>query len=55
MISRRDFLTVSAATALVTGYGANIGRVAAAQNITQDDLLKFNSNISFKPIIGIQR
>lgn len=43
MISRRDFLTVSAATALVTGFGGNLGRVAAAQNVTQDDLLKFQA------------
>ena len=43
MISRRDFLTVSAATALVTGFGADLGRAAAAQNVTQDDLLKFQS------------
>ena len=43
MISRRDFLTVSAATALATGLGGGLGRAAAAQSITQDDLLKFTS------------
>ncbi len=41
MISRRDFLTVSAATALATGLGGGLGRAAAQQKITQDDLLKF--------------
>lgn len=43
MISRRDFLTVSAATALVTGLGGGLGRAAAQQAITQNDLLKFQA------------
>ena len=43
MISRRDFLTVSAATALATGLGGGLGRAAAAQSITQDELLKFEA------------
>ena len=43
MISRRDFLTVSAATALATGLGGGLGRAAAAQKITQDELLKFEA------------
>ena len=41
MISRRDFLSVLAATAGTTGLGNQIGRAAAAQNISQDDLLRF--------------
>ncbi|NNF80636.1 MAG: twin-arginine translocation signal domain-containing protein, partial [Rhizobiales bacterium] len=43
MISRRDFLTVSAATALATGLGGRLGRAAAAQSIAQDDLLRFEA------------
>ncbi len=43
MIDRRDFLSITAATALVTGFGNNLGRAAAAQKVTQDDLLKFKT------------
>ncbi|MBL4614947.1 MAG: twin-arginine translocation signal domain-containing protein, partial [Magnetovibrio sp.] len=43
MLTRRDFLQVTAATAALLGSGANIARAASAQNITQDDLLKFDS------------
>lgn len=43
MISRRDFMAVTAATALATGFGGNLGRAAAAQSIKQDDLLKFDT------------
>lgn len=43
MIDRRDFLTVTAATAMAAGLGTGFGRAAAAQKISQDDLLKFNA------------
>ncbi|MEM7425936.1 MAG: thiosulfohydrolase SoxB [Pseudomonadota bacterium] len=43
MISRRDFMAVTAATALATGLGGSLGRAAAAQSITQDELLKFDA------------
>lgn len=42
MFTRRDFLQVTAATAALYA-GSNIGRVAAAQGITQDDLLSFDA------------
>lgn len=42
MLSRRDFLQVGAATAALIGAGAAFGRRAAAQAVTQDDLLKFD-------------
>jgi len=43
MLSRRDFLQVTAATAAMLGAGANISRAAAAQKITQEEILKFKS------------
>ncbi|OEJ66878.1 thiosulfohydrolase SoxB [Magnetovibrio blakemorei] len=43
MLTRRDFLQVTAATAALLGTGVNIARAASNQAITQDDLLKFNS------------
>lgn len=41
MFSRRDFLTVAAATAILTGSKGQLGRLAAQQRIAQDDLLAF--------------
>ena len=42
MISRRDFLTAAAATALLTGAGAGrLGRLAAQQQISERELLAF--------------
>ncbi len=41
MFSRRDFLTVAAATAILTGGKGQLGRLAAQQRISQDDLLNF--------------
>lgn len=41
MISRREFLTVAAATAAVTGLTGRLGSLAAGQKITQDQLLAF--------------
>jgi sulfur-oxidizing protein SoxB len=41
MLSRRDFLQVSAATLTALGAGMPLGRRAAAQSIGQDDLLAF--------------
>ena len=43
MLTRRDFLQVTAATAAMMGPGANIARAASAQAITQDELLKFDT------------
>lgn len=43
MLTRRDFLQVTAATAAIMGPGANIARAASAQAITQDELLKFDT------------
>lgn len=43
MLTRRDFMQVTAATAALMGSGANIARAAAGQTITQDDLLNFDS------------
>jgi len=43
MLTRRDFLQVTAATAALLGSGVNIARAAANQSITQKDLLKFDS------------
>ena len=43
MITRRDFLQVTAATAALLGSGVNIARAASSQAISQDDLLKFDS------------
>jgi len=43
MLTRRDFLQVTAATAALLGSGTNIARAAASQSITQDELLKFDS------------
>ena len=39
MFSRRDFLTVAAATAILTGGKGQLGRLAAQQRIGQDELL----------------
>ena len=39
MFTRRDFLTVAAATAILTGTKGRLGRLAAAQSLTQQDLL----------------
>ncbi len=36
-------MAVTAATAVATGFGGDLGRAAAAQSIKQDDLLKFDS------------
>jgi len=41
MLSRRDFLQVSAATMALLGASTTLGRRAAAQSITQEDLLAF--------------
>ena len=41
MFTRRDFLTVAAATAILTGAQGRLGRLAAAQRLSQDDLLAF--------------
>ena len=43
MLTRRDFLQVTAATAAMMGPGANIARAASAQAITQDELLTFET------------
>ena len=43
MLTRRDFLQVTAATAALMGPAGTIGSVAAAQKITQDQLLEFDS------------
>ncbi len=41
MFTRRDFLTVAAATAILTGTRDGLGRRAAAQSLGQDELLAF--------------
>ena len=41
MISRREFLQVAAAAAVVTGLGPRLGRAAVQGAIRQDDLLRF--------------
>ncbi|MDH3474055.1 MAG: thiosulfohydrolase SoxB [Rhodospirillales bacterium] len=41
MFSRRDFLQVAAATAILTGGSGGMARAAARQQITQKDLLGF--------------
>lgn len=41
MLTRRDFLQVAAATAVLTGMPGSLSRAAAAQKISQADLLKF--------------
>ncbi len=43
MLTRRDFLQVTAATAAMFGPLGGIGAAAAAQKITQEQLLKFDS------------
>lgn len=43
MLTRRDFMQVTAATAAMMGPGANIARAAASQAISQDELLKFDT------------
>ncbi|MDG1764273.1 MAG: thiosulfohydrolase SoxB [Paracoccaceae bacterium] len=57
MISRRDFLQVGMATTAIygsSGFG-NFSRLAAQQNLTQDDLLKFDTygNVSLIHITDI--
>lgn len=41
MLSRRDILQASAAAAVILGGGLRVGAAAAAQKITQSDLLRF--------------
>ncbi len=41
MISRREFLQVASAAALLTGAGGSLSRAAAQQKITQEALLRF--------------
>jgi sulfur-oxidizing protein SoxB len=41
MLDRRQFIQVAAATAVLTGAPGSISRLAAAQNLSQDDLLAF--------------
>ncbi|PLX35045.1 MAG: thiosulfohydrolase SoxB [Hyphomicrobiales bacterium] len=43
MLTRRDFLQVATATAAMTGLSGRFTPVAAKQQLTQDDLLKFDS------------
>lgn len=43
MLTRRDFMQVTAATAALMGPGASIARAASNQAITQDELLKFDA------------
>jgi sulfur-oxidizing protein SoxB len=43
MFSRRDFLQVAAATAILTGGSGGMARAAARQRITQKDLLGFEA------------
>lgn len=42
MFTRRDFFTLAAATATLMGGANGLARAAAKQQITQDDLLKFD-------------
>ncbi|MCK4866530.1 MAG: thiosulfohydrolase SoxB [Alphaproteobacteria bacterium] len=42
MFTRRDFFTLTAATATLMGGASGLARAAATQKITQDDLLKFD-------------
>lgn len=42
MFTRRDFFTLAAATATLMGGASGLARAAAKQQITQDDLLKFD-------------
>ncbi|MBI3451432.1 MAG: thiosulfohydrolase SoxB [Rhodospirillales bacterium] len=41
MLTRRDFLQVAAATAVLTGASGSLSRLAAQQRLTQADLLRF--------------
>ncbi len=43
MLSRRDFLQVTAATTALTGLSGNLTRAAAQQAVSQDDLLRFDA------------
>jgi len=43
MLDRRQFMQVAAATAILTGTPGALGRAAARQAISQDDLLKFDA------------
>jgi sulfur-oxidizing protein SoxB len=41
MLTRRDFLQVAAAAAAIPGWAGGMGRAAAAQSLTQEELLRF--------------
>ena len=41
MMTRRDFMQVALATAAITAGSGPLGRLAAQQSITQDQLLAF--------------
>ena len=43
MLTRRDFMQVTAATAAMFGSTGDIAAASAKQKITQDQLLEFNS------------
>ena len=43
MLTRRDFLQVTAAAAALSGFSGNLGSAAAAQKISQEKLLEFES------------
>ncbi|MFN3868584.1 MAG: thiosulfohydrolase SoxB [Hyphomicrobiaceae bacterium] len=43
MLTRRHFIELAAATAVVTGFAGGLTRVAAQQKLTQADLLKFDA------------
>ncbi len=55
MISRRDFLQVSCATAGLLGFGGGIVNAAATQKLTEQDLLDFESvgNVTLTHITDI--
>ncbi|NIQ94815.1 MAG: thiosulfohydrolase SoxB, partial [Desulfuromonadales bacterium] len=42
MFTRRDFFTLTAATAALMGGSGNMVRAAARQEISQEDLLRFD-------------
>ena len=42
MFTRRDFFTLAAATATLMGGTGQLVRAAARQELTQDDLLRFD-------------
>ncbi len=43
MLTRRDFLQVAGATAVVTGLGGQLATISAQQRLTQTDLLRFDA------------